>query len=143
MRFVSNWFTTVYFGIRSWELEYGRFFDEKDILARRKVAVLVSSVANELFSDDNAVGRTVRIRNIPFTVVGVLKSKVQTRVGEDQDDIILTPSATVLYRLKGRKWVNRINASAISTEYLKPVKEEIRHILRESHQTTSPLSYCF
>ncbi|MBD3170225.1 MAG: FtsX-like permease family protein [candidate division Zixibacteria bacterium] len=136
---ISNWFTTVYgvnidyFNIRSWEIEDGQFFTEKDIIGRRKVALLGSTVADELFAHDDPIGQSIRIRNIPFTVIGVLKTKGQTGMGPDQDDVILAPSTTVLYRLKGRQWVDMINASAVSTEYLEQAKDEMTIILRESH----------
>ncbi len=136
----SNWNTTVYgvstdyFDIRSWDMEYGEFFTEKDIKSRRKVAVLGKTVADELFPDQDPTGEKVRIRNIPFVVAGVLKEKGQSSMGQDQDDVILAPSTTVLYRLKGRSSVDMINASAVSTDLLEEAQEEMRLILRESHR---------
>lgn len=135
----SNWFTSIrgvipeYFEIRNWQIEYGEFFEDKDVTSKRKVALLGKTVADELFPNEDPTGQTIRIRNIPFTVVGVLKSKGQSGVGQDQDDIILAPSTTVLYRLKGRQHVDMINASAVSTELIDEAISEMSVILRESH----------
>ncbi|HOP06142.1 MAG TPA: ABC transporter permease [candidate division Zixibacteria bacterium] len=136
----SNWSTEIYgvdidyFDIRNWQLESGAFFEQKDINGKRKVALLGKTVADELFPDQDPVGQTVRIRNIPFSVIGVLKEKGQSGMGADQDDVVLAPSTTVLYRLKGRQWVDMINASAASTEQVDAAIEEMREILRRSHK---------
>ncbi|MCP4686186.1 MAG: FtsX-like permease family protein [bacterium] len=136
----GNWNTSIYgvstdyFSIRNWEIEYGEYFTERDISSRKKVALLGKTVADELFPDQDPTGESVRIRNIPFTVAGVLKEKGQSGMGQDQDDVILAPSTTVLYRLKGRSHVDMINASAISTEVMDEAQEEMRLILRESHR---------
>ncbi|MDX9857884.1 MAG: ABC transporter permease [candidate division Zixibacteria bacterium] len=135
----NNWYTTIYgvdpdyLAIRNWEIDYGEPFDDKDVTARRKVAVIGSTVARELFGETDAVGQTIRIRNIPFTVVGVLKSKGQNAMGQDQDDTILAPSTSVLYRLKGRQWIDMINAGAISTEQVSAAIEELRALMRAAH----------
>jgi putative ABC transport system permease protein len=135
----TNWNTmifgvdTSYFAIRNWEIEYGSFFTERDVLGRRKVAVLGKTVADELFPNQNPIGQRIRIRNIPFTVIGVLKSKGQAGMGQDQDDVILAPSTTVLYRLKGQQNVDMINASAISTDEVDPAIAQLRTILRKAH----------
>jgi putative ABC transport system permease protein len=136
----NNWSTGLYgvsvdyFDIRSWKLESGEFFDSKDIAGKRKVAVLGKTVANELFDDLDPVGQTIRVRNIPFTVIGVLKSKGQSGMGQDQDDVILAPWTTVLYRLKGGQYVDMINASAASTTRVNAAISELRAALRRSHR---------
>lgn len=137
----TNWFTSVYgvntdyFEIRNWELDYGELFTEKDNAAKRKVALLGKTVADELFPDTDPIGEDIRIRNIPFKVIGVLKSKGQSGgMGEDQDDVILAPATTVFYRLKGGRYVDMINASAISVEQMDAAQEEMKTILRESHR---------
>ena len=136
----GNWSTSIYgvspgyFEIRNWELAYGAFFTERDISARRKVALLGKSVADELFPGRDPTGERVRIRSIPFTVIGVLKEKGQSGMGQDQDDAVLAPSTTVLYRLRGRGSIHMINASAISPDRLDAAQEEIRVLLRESHR---------
>ncbi|MGD9899767.1 MAG: ABC transporter permease [Calditrichaceae bacterium] len=136
----GNWFTTTYgvstdyFSIRSWQIEYGSFFTERDIRAQKKVAILGKTIADQLFPNQDPTGEKIRIRNTPFTVIGVLKEKGQSALGTDQDDLILAPSTTVLYRLKGRRWVDMINASALSTERIKEAEAEMRILLRESHR---------
>lgn len=136
----NNWSTIVYgvstdyFQIREWEVEYGALFTEKDISAKRKVAILGKTVANELFPDQDPTGQDIRIRNVPFEVIGVLKSKGQSGMGQDQDDMILAPSTTVFYRLKGGRWVDMINASAVSIEDMDAAKDEMSAILRVAHK---------
>jgi putative ABC transport system permease protein len=136
----GNWATTIYgvdpsyFKIRDWQLKYGEFFTERDVRANRKVALLGETVANQLFPDQDPTGQRIRIRNVPFTVIGVLKAKGQSGLGADQDDLILAPATTVLYRLKGHRWVDMINASAVSTADMQLAEDQIRSILRQSHR---------
>lgn len=136
----KNWSTIVYgvstdyFQIREWAVEYGSFFTEKDVSAKRKVAILGKTVANELFPDQDPTGQDIRIRNVPFKVIGVLKAKGQSGMGQDQDDMILAPSTTVFYRLKGGRWVDMINASAVSINDMDAAKEEMAAILRVAHK---------
>jgi putative ABC transport system permease protein len=136
----NNWATIVYgvtpdyFDIRSWKLQSGEFFTSKDVSGNRKVALLGATVAEQLYPGGDAVGQTVRIRNIPFTVVGVLQSKGQAGMGQDQDDVILAPSTTVLYRLKGHQFVDMLNASALSTDDIPAAQKELQQILREAHR---------
>ena len=135
----GNWFTTVYgvspdyFQIRNWQIQNGDFFTDRDERSNKKVALLGKTVADQLFPGEDPTGQKIRIRNTPFTVIGVLKEKGQSGLGSDQDDVILAPATTVLYRLKGGRWVDMINASAISTETIKQAEEETRTVLRESH----------
>ena len=136
----SNWNTRIHgvstddFEIRNWQLECGAFFTERDVRARKKVALLGKTVADALFPNQDPTGEKIRIRNIPFTVIGVLKEKGQNAMGQDQDDVVLAPSTTVLYRLKGRRYIDMINASAISSDHLEEAQEEMRVLLRESHR---------
>ncbi|TLM65856.1 MAG: FtsX-like permease family protein [Deltaproteobacteria bacterium] len=136
----SNWNTQVngvsvsYRQIRNHLMESGEFFSERDVKTRNKVAVLGRTVANELFPGQDPVGVQIRIRNVPFTVIGVLQSKGQSSMGQDQDDIILAPWSTVLYRLSDGKTVRTIMASAVSEEQMDEAKAEIRTLLREAHR---------
>lgn len=136
----NNWSTTIfgvsedYFEIRNWELEYGEFFTDRDVKTNRKVALLGKTVANQLFPDQDAVGQKIRIRNVPFLVIGLLKEKGQSGMGVDQDDIILAPSTTVYYRLRGWRHIDMINATAISPDRIEEAKKEIQTILREAHR---------
>lgn len=135
----TNWSTSVfgvtpdYFQVRNWQLKYGDFFTDRDVSGNRKVALLGSTVANELFPNEDPTGERIRIRNIPFKVIGVLASKGQSGVGQDQDDVILAPATTVLYRLKGGQHVDMINASAVSTKEMPQAIAQLRDVLRRSH----------
>jgi putative ABC transport system permease protein len=136
----TNWATEIYgvtpdyFSIRNWEIDKGDFFSERDVSTNKKVAVLGATVANQLFPEQDPVGQSIRIRNIPFTVVGVLKAKGQSGMGHDQDDIILAPATTVLYRLKGGRWIDMINASAVSTNQMDSAMAQMTTILRAAHR---------
>lgn len=135
----NNWSTIVegvdpnYLKIRDWEIEEGSFFSERDKRSRKKVAILGNSVVEELFGDQSPIGARIRIRNIPFTVIGVLKEKGQSMMG-DQDDVILAPSTTVLYRMTEGKNIHMIYTSAISTEAMDEAGEEITRIMRKNHR---------
>jgi len=136
---VGNWSSGIegvdpdFLDIKNWEMEEGEFFTEKDVNSKKKVCVLGKTVADELFPDMSVVGQKVRIRNIPFTVLGVLAEKGQTNMG-DQDDTILAPSTTVQYRLKGSDKINMIYVSATSQEEMELAKEEVESIIRSSHK---------
>lgn len=135
----KNWSTSVsgvgtnYLEIRDWNLEKGSFFSARDIIGRRKVAVLGKTVVKELFGDQDPIGLRIRIRNIPFDVIGVLKEKGQN-MGQDQDDVILAPVTTVLYRMSDGKNISMMVASSISSEKSKEASDEITKILREQHR---------
>jgi len=138
----NNWSTSVYgvstdyFTIRKWEVyRDGELFTERDISANKKVAILGQTVANNLFPAGSSVGKEIRIRNTPFTVIGVLKSKGQGGMS-DQDDVILAPSTTVFYRLKGGEFIDMINVSAISETKVDAAQKELVTLMRESHRLT-------
>jgi putative ABC transport system permease protein len=135
----NNWNTSVtgvapdYPAIRNLSMASGTFFDERDVKTRNKVAVLGKTVADQLFPGEDPVGARIRIRNVPFKVIGVLAPKGQTAMGTDQDDVILAPSTTVLYRLSDGKTVRAIMASAASAEGMESAKAEITTLLRQTH----------
>jgi len=90
---VGNWFTRIqgvspdYLEIRSWPLESGEFFTERDVMARSKVCILGADIVKNLFPNDDPVGQQIRIRSVPFKVIGVLKAKGQSSVGTSNDDV--------------------------------------------------------
>ena len=135
----GNWNTSIsgvstdYLTIRAWDLESGEFFTERDIRARSKVAVLGKDVADNLFPGQDPVGQKIRIRNTPFKVIGVLTEKGQGPRGSE-DDVILAPSTTVLYRLSGGQYIDMIYASANSREQSPEAQEELQELLREAHR---------
>jgi putative ABC transport system permease protein len=136
---IGNWNTSIlgvssdYLTIRSWILGSGEFFTDKDIVARSKVCVLGSEVKKNLFPDDDPIGTLIRIRNVPFKVIGVLQEKGQTAMGVSNDDLILAPSSTVLDRLSGGRNINFIQASATSLALMPQAQTELTRIMRESH----------
>lgn len=136
----GNWQSSVmgvepsFLSIREWKLKSGEEFTERDIRSSAKKAILGSAVAKELFGEQDPVGEKIRIRNIPFTVIGVLESKGQNAMGQDQDDIVLAPVTTVLNRMSGSRWINQIMASVIDMTYIKEAQEQIELLLRESHR---------
>jgi len=91
-------------------------------------------VVSNLFPTEDPIGKQIRIKNVPFKVIGVLKSKGQTSVGTSNDDIILAPSRTVLDRLSGGRFISSIQASAISQDKSVAAQNELRSIMRESHK---------
>ncbi len=139
---IGNWFTMVqgvspdYLDIREWPLESGEFFTERDVTSRNKVCVLGTDVVKNLFPNEDPIGQTIRIRSVPFKVIGVLTSKGQSSVGTSNDDVILAPSRTVLDRLAGGKFISSIQVSAQSSEKIPATIEELKGIMREAHKLT-------
>ena len=137
----KNWNTSIegvnpdYQEIRDWHLAHGDFFDDYDVRQSRKVAVLGATTAQELFGDASvAVGKKIRIRTVPFTVIGVLQSKGASGPGGDQDDVIMAPLNTVYYRLSGRNFINDIYVSAVSIDKMNEAQAELEDILRRIHR---------
>jgi putative ABC transport system permease protein len=123
-----------YFSIRSWSTQSGALFTERDIKTLAKVAVLGKTVADNLFPDRNPVGCQVRIRNVPFKVVGVLTEKgTSAGPGGNQDDCIYTPVTTAINRLTGGRNVDQILVSARSQEEMDSAQSQITAIMREQH----------
>jgi putative ABC transport system permease protein len=137
---VGNWrapvhgVSTAYQTIRDWRVTSGAFFEDADVQSLRKVAVLGATVAKNLFSDGDPVGREIRLRNVPFTIVGVLATKGQTAGGADQDDIVLIPYTTAQTRLSGSNFIGQILVSAPSPDAIPAAQEEVRALMRESHR---------
>jgi putative ABC transport system permease protein len=136
----ENWQTSVegvspdYGDIRDWHVEEGTFFSVRDEKVKQKVAVLGKTVSEELFGEESPLGRKIRIGNIPFTVIGLMEKKGQSGMGNDQDDVILAPSTTVLYRMSDGETVNMIMASAQSIEDMEKAEAEMEILLRASHR---------
>lgn len=136
----SNWNTSIkgvstdYPSVCNYNIATGAFFTERDVKARSKVAVIGQTVVDELFEGQDPVGEKIRIRNVPFRIIGVLAEKGQSGMGSDQDDVILAPSTTVLYRLSDGKKIRDIMASAVSPSKMDDAKSEITEILRTSHR---------
>ncbi len=135
-----NWGTSVvgvstdYPMIRVWNVAQGDFFTDSDVKAAAKVAVLGATVAENLFPNGNAVGQSIRIKNVPFKVVGVLDRKGGNMMGQDQDDTILAPYTTIMKRLSGKTRIDMLYVSARSADAVQAAMNEIDSILRQRHR---------
>jgi putative ABC transport system permease protein len=138
-----NWATVIdgegaeYLEIRTWTVEYGDFFTDQDVKSAAKVCVLGKTVADNLFPDGDPVGQTVRIRNVPVRVLGVLSKKGQNAMGQDQDDIIIAPYTTVLRRLSRFPFLRQIVVSATSPAAIDPAQKQITDLLRMRHKISA------
>jgi putative ABC transport system permease protein len=120
--------------IRDWQVEDGRFLHEGDMDSAAKVAVIGETVARQLFGNDNPIDAVIRIRNIPFRVVGLLAAKGQTGQGTDQDDTVMIPYTTMQKRLMRTTWVQSIVVKAVSAERVQEAQEQIALLLRQRHR---------
>jgi putative ABC transport system permease protein len=141
----NNWQTTVtgvaptYTYIRTWPVASGTFFSQSDVTTAAKVGVLGSTVAAQLFPDgSDPVGKTILIRNVPFLVVGVLSTKGQSGVGQDQDDSILIPFTSAMQRLTGATTtLGSMVVSAKSPADVDAAQTEIVSLLEQRHHITA------
>jgi putative ABC transport system permease protein len=125
--------------IRSWPTKFGLFFTPQDVSSASKVAVLGTVVSGILFGDDvDPTGQIIRIRNQPFKVIGVMISKGQSSMGQDQDDTIFVPYTTVMKKLQGQQNINNVTVSAASADAILDTAEAIRGELRVRHKIGSP-----
>jgi putative ABC transport system permease protein len=121
--------------IRNWPIESGAFFTEADVRTAARVAVLGHTVADNLFQGIDPEGQTIRVRNLPFRVVGVLSRKGQNQWGRDQDDTILVPYTTVQKKLSSTPlWVSQVMVSAVSSRAGYTAEQEISELLRQRHR---------
>ena len=125
-----------YLTVRNWPMENGEFFSDRDVHSANKVCVIGHTLIAKLFQTTDPIGETVRIKNIPFRVIGVLASKGANMVGDDQDSIVLIPVTTVRKRLEGSEFdnVSAILASARSTSLMTQAQHEIEELLNERHR---------
>ena len=121
--------------IRSWPVKYGSFFTSQDVASAAKVCVLGSFVSDTLFGEDtDPTGQIIRVKNEPFKVIGVMSSKGQSAMGQDQDDTIFAPYTTVMKKLQGVTHINNVTVSAASGDLIQPVVGEITDLLRTRHK---------
>ena len=124
-----------YLTIRQLEVEDGDMFDDTDIAQSAKVCIIGKTIADNLFTNgENPVGQIIRFRNMPFTVIGVLKSKGYNTMGQDQDDVVLAPYTTVMKRILSVNYLSMIYASAINEGETDQAIDEITEILRTNHK---------
>jgi putative ABC transport system permease protein len=137
----SNWSTRVngtspdYITVRNWGLTYGSNFSMNDLAHEANVCILGKTVADNLFPNgNNPVGQTIRIRKLPFKVLGVMEAKGFNSFGVDQDDIILAPLTTVQKKILGITWLNTIIASAVTAEETPAAIAEVTQTIRQQHK---------
>ncbi|MDD3535017.1 MAG: ABC transporter permease [Candidatus Cloacimonetes bacterium] len=140
----KNWRTGVmgvdadFFLIRDMKIAKGESFHSSDVDNGAKVCVIGKTVADNLFGDIDPVDKIIRIRNIPFTVKGVLEAKGQSVMGGDQDDTVIAPYSTVYTRLLGHRWrMMTIIVSAVSREQIHLVQQDILELLQVRHRGTT------
>jgi len=135
-----NWGTSVYGVdvdwpfIRAWNVADGDFFTDVDVRTSARVAVLGATVADNLFPAGDAIGSSIRIKNVPFRVVGVLDRKGGNMMGQDQDDQIIAPFTTVMKQLQGRERIGQVLISARSESLVGQAQSEIDALLRQRHR---------
>jgi putative ABC transport system permease protein len=137
----KNWRTRVqgvsdkYPQIRKWEMEEGTFFNEEQLLGAEKVVVIGTEVRNTLFEDgEDPINKVIRLRSVPFTVIGVLKSKGQAGGMGSRDDLVCVPFTTASRRLMRRMNISSIDVQAVSSEAVPIAQQEIIELLRIRHK---------
>ena len=135
-----NWSTSVvgesqdYLKIRDWKLAGGTMFDERDVRSAAKVAVIGSKTATELFGALDPLGQTVRIKNIPFTIIGLLQSKGAGMGGMNQDDRVIIPFTTAMRRITGDKYLRSVNVQVVASDRMTVAQQQITSLLRQRHR---------
>ena len=128
---------TSFFRIQEWELERGRFFNEEDIKSGNRVAVIGYTVVKNLFGLEDPIDKTIRIKKIPFKVIGILKEKGTSPRGDDQDDVILVPYTTAQRNLFGNILPDRVRVIYIKARSLNDLfqaENDVKSILRQRHK---------
>jgi len=139
----QNWFTNVqgespdYFGIRNWEFAEGGSFSDQDVRSANKVAVIGQTIVTQVYGNDDPLGQILRVKGVPFTIVGVLVSKGLSVMGQDQDDVVIMPYTSAMKRLMGVTNLRSINVQAVSPDKIQSVQDKITQILRQRHNITS------
>jgi putative ABC transport system permease protein len=124
-----------YLDIRYFSIDDGVMFTDQDILSAAKVCIVGKTVADKLFTNgENPIGQVVRFKNIPFQIIGMLKSKGFNSMGMDQDDVILAPYTTIQKRVLAITYLQSLNASVVKEEYTEAAMDEITEILRRNHK---------
>ncbi|HEY2102801.1 MAG TPA: ABC transporter permease [Chthoniobacterales bacterium] len=135
----QNWFTRVlgesadYFDIRQWPLAAGAPFTPQDVRSANKVCVIGKTTASQIFGNDDPIGQTLRIKNVPFTVTGVLTPKGLSAQGLDQDDVIIMPYTSAMKRVSGGTTLRNINVQVANAADLDPAQQQIISLLRQRH----------
>ena len=138
----NNWSTSIigttptYLEIRGWDLDDGYVFSDSDMRSATRVALVGKTVVENIFGDVDPIGKTIRIKQNPFVVLGVLKDKGQSLDGRDQDDTIIVPLTTAQRKILGNQFagsVRQIMVQAISSEAMSMVEQNINGLLKQRH----------
>ena len=135
----KNWTTSVagvnsnFQDVNNWTMTSGRFFSDKNVQNRERVAVVGQTVVKNLFADEDPVGKEIRVKNIPFRVIGVLKSKGNGTMGNDQDDTVLIPYTTSMERVEGIDYLRRVYVVAKDDGGIDRLQADIENLLRVRH----------
>ena len=135
----KNWTTSVagvnsnFQDVNNWTMTSGRFFSDKNVQNRERVAVVGQTVVKNLFTDEDPVGKEIRVKNIPFRVIGVLKSKGNGTMGNDQDDTVLIPYTTSMERVEGIDYLRRVYVVAKDDGGIDRLQADIENLLRVCH----------
>jgi putative ABC transport system permease protein len=139
----QNWSTIIqgltpeFFEIREWGLSAGRYFTTVEVEAASKVAVLGQTVADNLFGDESPIGKSVRIKRVPFTVIGLLERKGQSMQGQDQDDTVAVPITTAQRKLFGSAHIGTVGViivQAVDGDSVKDAERQVNELLRQRHR---------
>ena len=139
-----NWNTIVrgesadYPTIRSWPLSAGDFFGDQDVRTAAQVCILGQTVADQIFPDANPVGQTIRARNVPLRVLGVMKAKGFSTTGSDQDDFIIVPYTTAMKRVTKRDRISYIYIQAQDADSVERVQNEVKSLMQQRRQDRDP-----
>ena len=139
----QNWSTIIqgvtpeFFQIREWMVSSGRYFTSAEVDAAAKVAVLGQTVSSNLFGDENPIGKIVRIKRVPFTVIGTLERKGQSPQGQDQDDVVAVPLTTSQKKLFGSAHIGTVGVilvQAVDGPSVKDAEKQSTDLLRQRHR---------
>jgi putative ABC transport system permease protein len=125
--------TPEYMSIRSLEVSAGSFITQDQLDKRERICVIGTTVAENLFGQDNPVGKNIRVDNAPYRVIGLLKSKGQSSMGQDQDDMVIVPITTAQERLLAVTYIQSINIQVTSPDKMDQVQAQIETLLRQRH----------
>jgi len=136
----QNWSTPVqgvapeFQQIREWQVQEGRFISQADIENTAKVALIGQTVAYNLFGDNDPIGAVIRIKKIPFHVIGILGAKGQSGNGTDQDDVVMVPYTTMMKLVMGVTYIQQIIVAAVSADTTQEANNQIASLLRQRHK---------
>lgn len=135
----KNWTTSVsgvsynYLDVNNWSMKSGRFLSEKNVQNRERVAVVGKTVVKNLFGDEDPVGAEIRVKNIPFRIIGVLNSKGSGAMGNDQDDMVIIPYTTAMERVEGVDYLRMIYVVGKDENGIDRLQSDIENLLRVRH----------